>query len=140
MFSRLGLLPIVAAAAMAVAGCEPSGPANNAASAESNGASENAALAQGAPTGGVCGGLGNVQCASAADFCKTAVGQCGTQDVEGVCTTRPGSCTQDYRPVCGCDGRTYGNACQADMAGVNVEAEGECLGAAPGESNSAAAQ
>ncbi|AGP34575.1 hypothetical protein SCE1572_08680 [Sorangium cellulosum So0157-2] len=29
-------------------------------------------------------------------------------------------------PVCGCDDRTYANACLAAMAGVAVQAMGEC--------------
>ena len=37
-------------------------------------------------------------------------------------------CTADFTPVCGCDGNTYTNACEAYKAGVTLYSPGSCNG------------
>jgi hypothetical protein len=88
-----------------------------------------ASLGECAPsTGGstTCGGLLGEQCADG-EFCSFAPdAACGAADQTGSCEAIPEVCTDQFAPVCGCDGETYPNACSANASGVSVASEGEC--------------
>jgi hypothetical protein len=51
---------------------------------------------------------------------------CGANDADGICRDRPVACPEYYSPVCGCDGTTYGNPCEANAGGTDVAYAGEC--------------
>jgi hypothetical protein len=56
-------------------------------------------------------------------YCAKDVGDC---EGLGMCTERPEECILIYLPVCGCDGNTYSNACEAAREGINVLADVSC--------------
>ena len=72
-----------------------------------------------------CGGILGILC-PARQYCEKITGQCKAPDAQGTCKVMPANCAKKLEPVCGCDGETYDNPCEARRAGISLDHYGKC--------------
>ncbi len=79
-----------------------------------------------AAAGETCSGIAGIPCAEGL-ACIFEEGACyQTADAAGTCKSPPEVCITLLAPICGCDGKTYGNSCFARREGVSVAFKGAC--------------
>ncbi|NJO24211.1 MAG: Kazal domain-containing protein [Sphingomonadales bacterium] len=76
-----------------------------------------------------CGGIAGIKCSQGL-WCEPEGSSCRGADASGRCAQVPQVCTMDYQPVCGCDGKTYGNDCVRRAVRVGKKHDGACRAAA----------
>lgn len=110
-----------------VCGCDGETYSNSceASAASVSVASQGQCADPGAGEGEFCGGFAGVACQDGL-YCMFETGICGQGDQSGECAVIAEVCPDVFEPVCGCDGETYSNACEAASAGVSVNSEGAC--------------
>ena len=72
---------------------------------------------------GTCGD--NASC-QPGEYCAFSLGTCGTEGGLCVAGSPDMQCPPQEAPICGCDGLTYFNGCEAWSAGVSIAYEGPC--------------
>jgi len=83
---------------------------------------------QGPPIEGVCG---THQDCAVGELCAFSMGTCGSQGGVCVAATPDLQCDGYEAPICGCDGQTYLNGCEAWLVGVSIAHEGACTAEPP---------
>jgi hypothetical protein len=74
-----------------------------------------------------CGGAAGNTCADN-EYCDFKSGEnCGDEGASAICRIRSQGCEAIYWPVCGCDGNTYENDCEAGAVGWGYRFEGVCV-------------
>ncbi len=89
----------------------------------------------GGTTGRMCGA--GLKSCLANEFCELPAGLCDSSSATGTCVATPGACGDVYQPVCGCDGVTYPNDCERQVAQVSRRSYGSCPDAGAGGSTGA---
>ncbi len=70
---------------------------------------------------------GGAKACEAGLYCKREFGACvANPQGQGTCKPVPDICNDEVKPVCGCNGKTYENACLAEIDDANVAHEGSC--------------
>ena len=75
--------------------------------------------------GKMCGGIAGIPCDYGL-WCDIAPRMCNVKDAAGKCIRVPTACTRIFKPVCGCDKKTYGNNCDRQAAKAQLDHNGKC--------------